>query len=391
MNENDYSSGNDTTVDIVERLGGKALVGFHRSTNLHIDASEYLDLYQKLLARGLYQTTVIYLDTKFWIILRDAVRKTNSAGTEVLSLLRRLVRERRVLCICQAASFLELAKQSPDSLHIMSSLVDELSESVSIVSVEELRTIEATNYVCWKLGETVDQQHKIWTHLGLILHSGVVQHLGEFVPQQVNQLSVDVILKSTIDSLWQASMEDIMTAFDWKTSDKLCANIDQTTIDKIEIRKKERKKKNLSLEAIRKYEFETIIPSTYHSIFFRIIFSLRRAIREPIALEEQLKQAEDLISYAVNEAVTGELNHYIPGVVVLTHLYCLYEHDTNKKLTSNDWFDMNHASVALPYADLFFTEKHLEHQICNVLKFDKEYKCKVVFSIEEAIVALNQI
>lgn len=382
---------NKTTIDVIERLGGKELLEFHRLNSWDIDASQYLELHEKTLAQGMVRTTVIYLDTNFWIILRNAARRINPVGSKLLLILKKLVRERRVICICQAATFLELAKQSKNSLDMISSLVEELGELIAIVSEDKLRMIESMNYICWKLGAEDKQKHRVWTHLGSILFpNGIVPHLNGFLPQKISGLDSDIVLKCTIDSIWQISMRDILIAFDWKTSDKLSANIDQATIDQIEIRKKKRKEKRLSLEAIRKYEFGTFIPSAYNKAFFQALLSLKRVAKGHIVLQELLNQVNDLIECAVNEALIGELNQYIPGAIISTELYCLYENDIGKKLTSNDWFDMNHARVALPYSDFFFTEKHLKHQICNVLNFDKKYKCKVVSGIDEAIEALNQ-
>lgn len=382
---------NEATPDVIERLGWVELFKFHRSTGLEIDAEKYLKLHQQILARGILQTTVIYLDTNYWIKLRDATNGTNSAGSELLSSLKRLVRERRVLCVIQAASFLELAKQCPDSLQVVSNLVDELSESVTIVSENKLRAIEAENYVRWKLGFESEQQCKVWTHHGLILFEDIDQHLYELLPQQLNETSSDTIKKCMIDSLWQASMSDILIAFDWKTADKFNAKLDSSTITEIKNRKLKQRERNLSLDDIRKYEFETYIPSTYSEYFFKAAYSIKRAANESIVFNELRKQASYLISCAVNDAQTDLLNQYIPGAVIQTHLYCLYENDISWKLSGNDWFDMRHASVALPYSDYFFTENHLKHQISNVMKFDQEYECKVVSRIDEAIEVLNQI
>lgn len=380
-----------SSIDVIERLGGKELIGFHRTERLDIDAVQYLELYQKLLARGLSQVLKLYLDTKFWCLLRDADRNTNDEGIKLLELIRQLVRNKRLICIVQAASFLEIAKQSTGSLMVVSSLIDEFTESISIAPQEELQKLEAINYVRFKLNAQPISQHYVWTKIGLVLISDVVGHINKLLPKSLDKVQANILLKSVTDALWQARMEDILEAFNWDTAEKLSAVIDQSTIESIEDRKKCRVEENRSLLAIRKHEFETFIPSTYRQFFGQTVFQVARETREQIVVVDKLAEVEELISKAVKEGVNGELSQYMPNTVIQTNLYCLYEHDKKKKLSSNDWFDMCHASVALPYCDFFFTEKHLRHQLCNVLKFDKEYRCEVVSNIDTAINVLEQL
>ena len=378
-------------MNIIERLGGKELVGYHCKEGLEIDANQYLELYQKMLAKGVSQIPKLYLDTKFWVLLRDSKSKTNDEGTKLLELLRQLVFNRRLICVIQAASFLEIAKQSTESLLVISNIVDELTDSISIASEEELQKLEATNYVRSKLNAPPISQHYAWTKAGLILYSNAVGHISNFLPKTLDKASANALLKSTIDVLWQAQLADILQAFNWDTAEKLSASIDQSTIEAIENRKEARTKENHSLQAIRKHEFETFIPLKYTTIFERTTFRIAREAGKQIAFKDIQDDTDRLLDEAVREAVSGELNNSMPNTVIQTHLYCLYEHDARKRLTSNDWFDMCHASVALPYCDIFLTEKHLRHQICNVLEFDQLYNCEVLASVDEAIERLEQL
>ena len=374
----------DNFVHIIDRLGGKELLGFHLSNGDDISASKYLDLYQRQLALGIGAIPKLYLDTKFWGILRDAERGVDGAGAPLLAKIRELVRSNRIVCVCQAATFLEIAKQSKDSLEVVTGLVNELTGSIVIVTEDKLRSIEAANYMRSKAGLPPISDHHIWSKVGLVLLTNVVGHLKDILPNELSEFSTNVVLKSTIDSLWQANLTDIMEAFGWDTANKLSASIDPATISAIEDRKRKRNKEQNSLQEIKRTEFNSIIPTTYKSIFFRAVFQAAIATQRQIVIVDLLNETEQLIQSAIDEALKGQLGQQLPNTYIQTNLYCLYEHDARKKLTSNDWFDMCHASVALPYCDFFFTEKHLSHLICNVLKFDDEYGCTVISSIDEA-------
>jgi len=60
-----------------------------------------------------------------------------------------------------------------------------------------------------------------------------------------------------------------------------------------------------------------------------------------------------------------------------------------KPLTTNDWVDWSHAAAALAYCDMFFTERHLAHQLRQELGADKQYKCEVAGTLGEALDTLQ--
>src|SRR5262245_30206809 len=90
---------------------------------------------------------------------------------------------------------------------------------------------------------------------------------------------------------------------------------------------------------------------------------------------------------AVQQFKARSLGHLLPGLSIMTELYALYEtdRDAKKPLSSNDWFDSSHAAAALPYCDVFLTEKNLAHMLRQMLKADVQYGCQVIGSLEEAV------
>ncbi len=378
-------------MDFIGRLGGKELVGIHRKEGLDTRPDEYLARYQQLLERGISQTPKLYLDTNFWIGLRDAERESDDRAKRLLDLLRELIANKKVICVIQAASFLEIAKQSERSLLVISKLIEEFTESISIASQDELERLEAINYVRSKLDAEALPQYQIWTKTGLILYTNAVGHMSNLLPKSLDSYRANVLLKSMIDALWNAEISDILEAFGWNTAEKLAASIDQSTIEAIENRKKKRAEEIHSLQSIKQTEFESIMPIKYRKAFGRTVYQIAVETGQQIVFKELLDTAERLVGDAVRESVSGEIGRALPNTVIQTNLYCLYENDQNKKFSSNDWFDMCHASVALPYCDIFFTEKHLHHQICNVLKFDDLFSCEVIAGFEAAEAKLENM
>ena len=106
------------------------------------------------------------------------------------------------------------------------------------------------------------------------------------------------------------------------------------------------------------------------------------------ALLRDIQTAEDL---AVSSFANRSLGRLLPGLAIPTELYVLYETNTQSisPLTTNDWFDWSHAAIALPYCNVFLTERGLAHRLRHEIKADVQYDCKVVGTLEEALAYLQ--
>jgi hypothetical protein len=66
--------------------------------------------------------------------------------------------------------------------------------------------------------------------------------------------------------------------------------------------------------------------------------------------------------------------------------------DENLTYEGNHHFDFEHAACALPYADVFFTERQLKHLVTqSKLKLDKLYSCEVIAKAKEAFAYLEYL
>lgn len=82
----------------------------------------------------------VYLDTRFWILLRDAClgRAQDSLHDEMLDRLRRLVDSGKVICPINANTLAELLKQRDQTTRLATAkLIDELSLGVALQSEAE--------------------------------------------------------------------------------------------------------------------------------------------------------------------------------------------------------------------------------------------------------------
>ena len=92
----------------------------------------------------------IYLDLKFWLLLRDVVlgRRDDPDLVRLLELLRRSVRDRSRICPISDVAFLELLKQQDGHTRSATAeLIDELSEGVTLAHQEQRMANEVARFL----------------------------------------------------------------------------------------------------------------------------------------------------------------------------------------------------------------------------------------------------
>jgi hypothetical protein len=240
-----------STETVLSRLGGPALLAWHRRHGVDLRADLYLGLYRDRLVRGLSKPLLIYLDTNFWVRLRDAARGTGLPGNvELLQRLRAMVRAREALCVSQIYSLLEVGKQEEQSLRTTAELLDELTEGVAIASTDDLLRWECAQFIGATLQRDVTQGLCPWTKVGQIHRSDLPA-----LPGPATDADREAILKSSIDSLWNLSFEEAFELLDWDAKHKLAFQLDDEVLAKVEKRKAEQLAKGFTREQVRVSEF----------------------------------------------------------------------------------------------------------------------------------------
>lgn len=90
----------ETRDEVLARLGGPALLQWHRRFGVDTSVEEYVSKYKAQVDRGMAFTKTVYLDTNYWVRLRDAeIGKGTAAGVALLSRLRSLVAARKIVCV----------------------------------------------------------------------------------------------------------------------------------------------------------------------------------------------------------------------------------------------------------------------------------------------------
>ena len=196
----------------------------------------------------------------------------------------------------------------------------------------------------------------------------------------------EAILKSSIDVLWNLSFKDAFERLDWDMKNGPGFQLDDETLARVEKRKAEQLAKGYTRDQVRVNEFAQQVSDQVMPVATELLraWHIARSFPEGLgALPRDLRTVE---RGAVQQFKERSLGPLLPGVAIITELYALYEtvQDAKKPLNSNDWFDSSHAA-ALPYCDVFLTERNLAHKLRQSLNADMQYGCQVVGSLEEAL------
>ena len=115
-----------------------------------ISLNEHMRRRHYELADALKTRRAYYLDTKYWIIIRDVVAGIRSSDPEIalLNVLRSQVAAGEAFCPISESTFAELFKQrDPVTRKATAELIDELSLDVSLIPFEERVKVELQAYI----------------------------------------------------------------------------------------------------------------------------------------------------------------------------------------------------------------------------------------------------
>lgn len=146
----------------------------HRA-NPEVSIDQHVERRVVALGRSLDARTAVYLDTKFWISLREcaAGKRTDPAALELLHCLRTLVAEGKVFCPVSESHLFEFLKQDDMSSRLETArIVDELSLGVALLEHRMRMGTEVAHFVHGFHGDGDDLhplRHLVWSKLGYVL------------------------------------------------------------------------------------------------------------------------------------------------------------------------------------------------------------------------------
>lgn len=352
-----------------------------RSPDITIDTHERRS--RIALGEALAQRHAIYLDTKYWILLRDANKGTSRSGAlELLRLLREGTANGRLFCPISESVFVELMKQSdPTSRLAMAALIDELSLGATLIGQEARVATEISHFIHAKTGRTNlhPLKHLVWSKLSYVL--------GTFYPKNTgyDPTTEGAIQKAFFDHMWALPFREMVIQIGDGEMDEANPSEFTTALNNGVTSNADGLR---SFEQAYSAEVRGIVDIVGDGIP-DVLASMARnegvVLNEPTAEERRasINGFKNLFAIALEK---DKARNELRTMHILSSLHASLRWNKRRKFKDNDLLDFDHAAAALAYADAFFTERSLCAMVTERrLALDRLYGCRVTALVDDAI------
>ncbi|WP_234686093.1 hypothetical protein [Bradyrhizobium monzae] len=362
----------------------------HRA-NPNVSLEQHVEARVVELGRLLETRIAVYLDTKFWILLRDcaAGRDRDPAAQELLQRLRKLVQHEKAFCPISDSVFFEfLKKGDPDARMEIARIVDELSLGVSLLDHRMRVGTEVSHFVhsAEGSGDLHPLHHLVW--------SKVAYALGFVHPSQTgfDAETELAIQKAFFDRMWEMRLEEVMRTLGGHSPP---GGLDFTVSGL-----NEGVKQNADQIKSFAQAFEAELKGTVElgaDIAMDVmgdIFRKRTGEEPPEAKSPQWQtfwnHCANLLFLALKKR--PHMRQQLRTLHIHAALHAAFRWDKARRFTSNDLYDFEHASAALAYCRAFFTEDGLHATIsARHVALDDLFQCRVASDLSGAIDVLKAL
>ncbi len=364
---------------------------YHKG-NPDISVERYIRSKRVELAHEIQYAKKVYLDTKFWILLRDA-RMGNAAGynaMKLLHVLEDLVAKNLVVCPISNDTFAEIFKQTDtETLKACVQVIDDLSKGIAILAMKERIDLEVFHFIGEKTKGTdsvYSLDELVWTKIAYVL--GFATPTSDSWPPDINY----AIQKAFIDQMWVVTLTDMLDQMgdDAISQVSKFPDISQELNEgKFSHIKDHKSFKQLfigelaGLLDLYKPDFQDLMVYLYKSETGQSLSA------DEISSDNSGRMVANLIYHAFR---LNKIKSELPSFRIGAGIHAAVQWDKGRKYKPNDIHDFQHAAAAVPYCDYFLTEANLRHLVCDKnLKFDALFRCKTISDITDAIKELSQI
>ncbi len=351
---------------------------------------QYVRKFEITLGKNLSEKIPIYLDTKYWILLRDSGHKNGHHQSKtLLALLKRGVEKGKVFCPISEATFVEVMRQkSQFSREETAKLMDQLSLGVSIVGLKERVHIEIDAFIRSTNGlpQRYLPKQLIWRKLSYVLG---MQRMPKAV---INPAMDEAIQKAFFDYMCSLSLSYMieMIGDEMLSEEGLQKNFVTRMNHNIARHSDDLRSFSQAYDA----EVSGIV-DYFGGMALDVIQAIVREqgiTPSGLATDDQGVREnlwKNLLRIAL---VRDKATKLLPALNIQACLHASLRWDKNRAFKTNDLWDFSHASAALGYCDAFFTEKSLHTMITQKhVQLDKVYNCRIESNMDEVIECMLEL
>lgn len=332
----------------------------------------------------------IYLDTKYWLMIRDAKlgRAETESQAKLLEISEILAASGEYIFPISEDIFAEILKQTdPVTLMTTVDIIDRFSKGVSLISGDERVRLELFHFLENQSGSPVHSlQELAWTKVAYNL--GFITPDNKNIPDETNRL----IQKVFFDQLWSTTLGEMIETMSRNGGIRVPSTL--SGAEKLNIGKFGHMDENRTFDQMFQSELAGMVDS-YKSEFKELLAYMfeKHTGTPPKPSELENSQSDQLIANMIyNLFKHKKIVDELPSFRIYSGLHAAVRWDKKQKYQANDLHDFRHAVAALPYCDFFFTEKRLCHLITqNMLKYDELFNCMTLWNLGDVIPCLAKL
>lgn len=365
-----------------------AQLAAHRSQP-DVSFEQHLVSLEEGVAREALAKKRVYLDLKYWIILRDADlgKPQKPVHAKLLEAMLQGVSEGRFTCPITEAVFFEVDRQGNTERRMQTiRMIDRLSRGIVIKNTCDRAVREITDFF---EAAIVRQElptvpcRRVWVRPYSFLGTPRISGWGAAEDLAIN--------KAFLSYAWTRSIEDLLTDTpvpDDDHDDALRANAVRITQQSAKHAAKMR-----SFEQVFLDEVAGLIDADRAEICHAFRPHAAAMLLATGADGHNLATVERHgLDLAYSAAAAPMPRFALPYIRIMAGLHSFIRWQRQRAFTFNDIFDLRHAAAAIPYCDVFLTERFVKTACTSsLLDFGTVYNTRIICDEDEAIDAVSQL
>ncbi len=329
----------------------------------------------------------IYLDTRYWVFLRDAAmgRAQRPVHDDLLAVLQRLVTSGTAICPLSDSAMFELHKQTdPGTRVAMARVMDVLSLGATIQNGMERMQTELVRFFYPVI---VEQRipgpplEHVWLKPGHFLGSATP------VFENVDAAENLAISKAFFDLLWAVSVEEMLTDNDWVEDDAAF----RWAAKRMTESSRQHAAEVTSFERLYLAEVAGIVDASAKVIDDAFIeIAAAQGATSSSQLDADIScQHRNVVYHLIR---LGKVGTGLPQIQIEAGIHAAIRWQKHRAFQPNDFYDIYHATAALPYCDVFLTEAFVGTILNNPpLAFGKVFGTEIVWTEFDALRLLRTL
>jgi hypothetical protein len=365
-----------------------ALLEVHRARP-EITFAQHLASLEEDVAREALGKPRVYLDLRYWIFLRDADlgKPQKPVHANLLEEMLRGVSEGRFVCPITEAVFFEVDRQGNTERRMQTvRMIDRLCRGVVIKNSRDRAVCEIHDF----FEATIVRQElptvpcrQVWVRPYGFLGTPQVSGWGPAEDLAIN--------KAFLSYAWTRSLEDLLTDTpvpDDGVDDALRANAVRITESSASHASGMRSFEQVLVDEVAGLigEHRGEIGHAFRPYAAAMLRAAGTDGHDPAAMEQHG------LNLAYSAAAAPEPRRALPLIRILAGLHAFIRWQRQRAFTFNDIFDLRHAAAAIPYCDLFLTEKFVKTACTSsLLDFGTAYGTRIICDDDEALDAVSRL